>query len=117
MEQCSIADVLTEAQIRVVEADCFGCFSKFLSHIQENYTFAQVGIQRMVFQLEAIMNDIDGSYLAPLRLGLIPDSSPGQALGRTRSLFPPVLFPMDELPSDEGDSTGTCRTHVGYLPR
>ena len=36
-----------------VEADAYWCLSKLLDSIQDHYTFAQPGIQRMVFKLKA----------------------------------------------------------------
>ena len=36
-----------------MEADAYWCLSKLLDSIQDHYTFAQPGIQRMVFKLKA----------------------------------------------------------------
>lgn len=41
-------DSLTEQQRKVIEADSFWCLSKFLDSIQDNYIFAQLGIQHKV---------------------------------------------------------------------
>jgi TBC1 domain family member 2 len=41
-------DKLTEHQRDVIEADSFWCLSKFLDSIQDNYIFAQLGIQYKV---------------------------------------------------------------------
>ena len=60
LENCIVSKEITEDQLLHVESDCFWCMSKFLSHIQENYTFAQSGIQKMVFKLEELINTIDG---------------------------------------------------------
>ncbi|KAF9417125.1 hypothetical protein HW555_005744, partial [Spodoptera exigua] len=38
-------DKLTEEQRDIIEADSFWCLSKFLDSIQDNYIFAQLGIQ------------------------------------------------------------------------
>lgn len=46
-----------------VEADTFWCLSKLLDGIQDHYTFAQPGIQRMIFKLRELMFRIDGMYL------------------------------------------------------
>jgi hypothetical protein len=43
-----------------VEADCFWMLTKILSAVQENFIFAQPGIQKMLFQLEELMKRIDG---------------------------------------------------------
>lgn len=41
-------DSLTEEQRNIIEADSFWCLSKFLDSIQDNYIFAQLGIQYKV---------------------------------------------------------------------
>ncbi|XP_045124049.1 TBC1 domain family member 22B-like isoform X2 [Portunus trituberculatus] len=46
-------------QRAVVEADSFWCMSKLLDGIQDNYTFAQPGIQSKVQQLGELMKRID----------------------------------------------------------
>ena len=51
-----------------VEADCFWCLSKLLDGIQDHYTFAQPGIQRLVFKLKEIVRRIDGD--SPLHSSL-----------------------------------------------
>lgn len=50
---------LSDEILRAVEADSFWSFSKLLDSIQENYTFAQPGIQRIVNLLEKIMSRVD----------------------------------------------------------
>ncbi|XP_072401948.1 TBC1 domain family member 22B [Diabrotica undecimpunctata] len=57
-EKCFV-DELTEEQRRVVEADSFWCLSKFLDSIQDNYVFAQIGIQKKVLQLEELIKRVD----------------------------------------------------------
>jgi len=44
-----------------LEADCFWCFSKLLDGIQDNYTFAQPGIQTRVSALKDLTSRIDNS--------------------------------------------------------
>ena len=41
-----------------VEADCFWCLGWLLDGIQDNYTFAQPGIQRQVAQLDDLIKRI-----------------------------------------------------------
>ena len=36
------------------EADAFWCLSRLLDSVHDNYTFAQPGIQRMVFKLKEL---------------------------------------------------------------
>ena len=49
-----------------VEADSFGCLSKLLDGIQDHYTFAQPGIQRLVFRFKELVRRIDGTPVLPL---------------------------------------------------
>uniref|UniRef100_UPI0037E840A7 TBC1 domain family member 22A isoform X1 n=1 Tax=Semicossyphus pulcher TaxID=241346 RepID=UPI0037E840A7 len=50
---------LQEEALRNIEADSFWCMSKLLDGIQDNYTFAQPGIQRKVKALEELVSRID----------------------------------------------------------
>ncbi|KAM6985967.1 TBC1 domain family member 22A isoform 2-T2 [Aplochiton taeniatus] len=50
---------LQEESLRNIEADSFWCMSKLLDGIQDNYTFAQPGIQRKVKALEELVSRID----------------------------------------------------------
>lgn len=43
-----------------IEADSFWCLSKLLAGIQNNYTFAQPGIQQRVLQLKDLIQRVDG---------------------------------------------------------
>ncbi|XP_068443189.1 TBC1 domain family member 22A isoform X2 [Clinocottus analis] len=52
---------LQEESLRNIEADSFWCMSKLLDGIQDNYTFAQPGIQRKVKALEELVSRIDES--------------------------------------------------------
>ncbi|XP_063459231.1 TBC1 domain family member 22A isoform X2 [Pan paniscus] len=55
--------------LRNIEADTYWCMSKLLDGIQDNYTFAQPGIQMKVKMLEELVSRIDGkpaSHAAPL---------------------------------------------------
>ena len=46
----------------IIEADSFWCISKFLDCIQDNYIFAQLGIQEKVNQLKELIQRIDGNF-------------------------------------------------------
>ncbi len=48
----------------VVEADSYWSLTRLLDGLQDNYTFAQPGIQRTVFKLREIMHKVP---LAPAR--------------------------------------------------
>jgi hypothetical protein len=50
---------IPEDAMREVEASAFWCFSKLLDSIQDHYTFAQPGIQRMIHKLRDIVRRID----------------------------------------------------------
>jgi TBC1 domain family member 2 len=59
LENCEIAS-LSEEQRKILEADSFWCLSKFLDGIQDNYIFAQLGIQQKVNQLKELIQRYDG---------------------------------------------------------
>lgn len=77
----SLADVesfevssLPDDILHGVEADSFWSFSKLLDSIQDNYTFAQPGIQRLVNLLGRIISRVDSAlheHLAVNRLVII----------------------------------------------
>ncbi|XP_010258544.1 PREDICTED: TBC1 domain family member 22B-like isoform X2 [Nelumbo nucifera] len=58
METWSIVD-LSPQKISNIEADCYWCLSKLLECMQDHYTFAQPGIQRLVFKLKELVRRID----------------------------------------------------------
>ncbi|KAL5990874.1 hypothetical protein ACLOJK_011779 [Asimina triloba] len=58
MENWSLED-LSPLTISNVEADCYWCLSKLLDGMQDHYTFAQPGIQRLVFKLKELVRRID----------------------------------------------------------
>jgi hypothetical protein len=52
-------NIIDESNFREIEADTYWCFTFFVNFIQDHYTFAQPGIQRMVHKLEEIITKID----------------------------------------------------------
>jgi len=50
---------LPPEKISNIEADCYWCLSKLLDGMQDHYTFAQPGIQRLVFKLKELVRRID----------------------------------------------------------
>jgi len=64
MESWSMSDLSPE-KISNVEADCYWCLSKLLDGMQDHYTFAQPGIQRLVFKLKELVRRIDGNFCSP----------------------------------------------------
>jgi len=57
-ESCEISKI-HPTSMSLVEADSFWCMSKLLDGIQDHYTFAQPGIQRMTFKLKELVSRID----------------------------------------------------------
>ena len=49
---------------RTVEADCYWCLSALIDSIQDHYTFAQPGIQKMIYRLQELILRIDGNTSA-----------------------------------------------------
>ncbi|XP_047319161.1 GTPase-activating protein GYP1 [Impatiens glandulifera] len=58
MDSWSVFDLSTE-KINNIEADCYWCLTKLLDGMQDHYTFAQPGIQRLVFKLKELVRRID----------------------------------------------------------
>ncbi|PON77713.1 Rab-GTPase-TBC domain containing protein [Parasponia andersonii] len=58
VENWSITD-LSPDKVSNIEADCYWCLSKLLDGMQDHYTFAQPGIQRLVFKLKELVRRID----------------------------------------------------------
>jgi len=66
LRSLQVSDV-SEESLQRLEADCFWCFSKLLDGIQDNYTFAQPGIQTRITALEGLVARIDGALHRHLR--------------------------------------------------
>ncbi|XP_031481780.1 GTPase-activating protein GYP1 [Nymphaea colorata] len=58
IENWTLSD-LTKEKVSNLEADCYWCLSKLLDGMQDHYTFAQPGIQRLVFKLKELVRRID----------------------------------------------------------
>ncbi|KAL5156741.1 TBC1 domain family member 22B [Glycine soja] len=58
IDNWSMSD-LSSDEISNIEADCYWCLSKLLDGMQDHYTFAQPGIQRLVFKLKELVRRID----------------------------------------------------------
>ncbi|KAF9459810.1 rab-GTPase-TBC domain-containing protein [Collybia nuda] len=52
--------------LNAIEADSFWCLSRLLDGIQDNYIFAQPGIQRSVRRMAELVARIDGTIFHPL---------------------------------------------------
>ena len=57
---------LEEDSLLSLEADCYWCLSKLLDGIQDNYTFAQPGIQRAIFRMREIVERVDAALIKHL---------------------------------------------------
>jgi hypothetical protein len=62
---CDVGSV-GEERLGQVEADTFWCLTKLLDGIQDHYTFAQPGLQRMVYRLKELMGRVDPALDAHL---------------------------------------------------
>lgn len=58
LEDCDLNDLPKET-LHIIEADSFWCTSKLLDGIQDNYIFAQPGIQFKVNALKELVKRID----------------------------------------------------------
>ncbi|KAJ1410468.1 Rab-GTPase-TBC domain [Sesbania bispinosa] len=58
IDDWSMSD-LSSDKISNIEADCYWCLSKLLDGMQDHYTFAQPGIQRLVFKLRELVRRIN----------------------------------------------------------
>ncbi|KAG2721893.1 hypothetical protein I3760_02G103200 [Carya illinoinensis] len=58
MDGWSISNLSPE-KVSNMEADCYWCLSKLLDGMQDHYTFAQPGIQRLLFKLKELVRRID----------------------------------------------------------
>lgn len=68
--------MLSKQQLDRIEADSYWCMSKLLDGIQDNYTFAQPGIQTKVSALKELTLRIDGRFHLPIIANLIPRREP-----------------------------------------
>ncbi|KAJ3359200.1 GTPase-activating protein [Allomyces javanicus] len=59
-------DTLSEDTLANAEADAFWCLTKLIDGIQDNYTFAQPGIQKQVARLKDLVGRIDAPLAAHL---------------------------------------------------
>lgn len=55
--------LLNREHVEIVEADSFWCVSALLDTIQDNYTFAQPGIQRKVNDLRELISRVERECL------------------------------------------------------
>lgn len=58
LDSVDVSQIPTE-DLRMIEADTYWCMTKLLDGIQDNYTFSQPGIQRMVHKLSELIRRVD----------------------------------------------------------
>lgn len=66
VENCDLLE-LDASTRHIIEADSFWCTSRLLDGIQDNYTFAQPGIQMKVNALRELIKRIDGQFTHPCK--------------------------------------------------
>jgi hypothetical protein len=66
-------DRITEEQWIIIEAKSFWCFSRVLEGIQDHYTRDQPGIQKKVYYLRQLIEQIDRNPFFPSYLALSND--------------------------------------------
>jgi len=103
------------SKLEFMEADCFWCLSKLLDGIQDHYTFAQPGIQRMTVKLKDLINRID----APLGRHLEEQDAKYMIFAfrwmnclLMRELPLPIVVRMWDTYLSEGPSEGLSIFHV-----
>lgn len=62
VENYDVSKLLPD-DLQQVEADSYFSMAKLLDGIQDNYTFAQPGIQKKVYMLKELMQRIDGLFI------------------------------------------------------
>ncbi|TDH66216.1 hypothetical protein CCR75_005439 [Bremia lactucae] len=62
--QKSDITTLSDESLQLVEADSYWCLTKLLDDIQDHYTFAQPGLQRMVQRMEELVRRCDAELFA-----------------------------------------------------
>eukprot|EP00301_Raphidiophrys_heterophryoidea_P002236 c11046_g1_i2.p1 GENE.c11046_g1_i2~~c11046_g1_i2.p1 ORF type:complete len:339 (+),score=73.42 c11046_g1_i2:551-1567(+) len=62
----STVECLSDDTLLDVEADAYWCVSHMLQGIQDHYTFAQPGIQRLVFKLKELVTRLDAPLVQHL---------------------------------------------------
>jgi len=97
--------------LNAIEADSFWCLSRLLDGIQDNYIFAQPGIQRSVRRMAELVGRIDGKSLSRAGFAVIDLSiySPSVSTsGVPKCRIYAVCIPLDELSLD---ARNQCSKH------
>lgn len=84
---------LPREQIEIVEADSFWCVTALLDKIQDNYTFAQPGIQRKVSQLRHLMSRVDSKFTCMIIFSEFMNKSAWNSV-MSNYRFQSITFPL-----------------------
>ena len=57
---------LSADDLLAVEADVYWCLTALLRHVQDNFTYGQIGIQEMVMRMKEIVTKVDAEFVAYL---------------------------------------------------
>lgn len=66
--ELKFSEPITKDQLKNLEADVFWCVSRLLDTIQDNYTFAQPGIQNNINKLSSLIERLDNELYRHLML-------------------------------------------------
>eukprot|EP01119_Soliformovum_irregulare_P004473 TRINITY_DN1548_c0_g1_i2.p1 TRINITY_DN1548_c0_g1~~TRINITY_DN1548_c0_g1_i2.p1 ORF type:complete len:619 (-),score=107.50 TRINITY_DN1548_c0_g1_i2:889-2745(-) len=82
-EVCALPDLdeIATSDLRLIEADTYWCLTKLLDGIQDNYTFSQPGIQRMIHKLSELVHRIEVPLYEHLRQQQVGMNRGDRALG------------------------------------
>eukprot|EP00741_Cyanophora_paradoxa_P021397 tig00021350_g20656.t1 len=101
--------------LQVVEADSFWCLSTMLDSIQDHYTFAQPGIQRMVFKLKELVHRLDArlfSHLEAQHLEFLQFAFRWMNCLFLRELSLPLIVRLWDTYLAEGDAFAVFHVYV-----
>lgn len=110
-----VVENMPEEQFHCIEADCFWCLTKLLDGIQDHYTFASPGIQRLVFKLEELIARIDVHLYQHLQnqgLNFLQFAFRWVNCLLMRELSSPYIVRLWDTYFSEGDNTGVKEFHI-----
>jgi len=113
-ETCEVSKI-HPSLLNLMEADSFWCMSKLLDGIQDHYTFAQPGIQRMTFKLKELVGRIDAPlarHLEEQNAHFIVFAFRWMNCLLMRELPLPIVVRMWDSYLSEGPSEGFSVFHV-----
>jgi len=115
IDQLSDISQVSEDILRDIEADCYWCLTKFIDSIHDHYTFAQPGIQRLVFKLKEIIQKIDAplnSHLSQNKIDYIQFAFRWMNCLLMRELPLKVIIRMWDTYLSEDDSFSCIHVYI-----